>query len=172
MNPKRILYVALSCLLILAVLFAGSRLATPGYKGKTLSEWLDAEPNSPPGRTRSENEWKNAIRKLGPGALPDPAAEAVPTLCLALTSPDGITTEEAARALGLIGTSGELAVPALIKYLREGDKRHRKYAVEGLQGYGRASREAMPLLQEVLNDENHDARSAAAELIKQLNRGN
>ena len=95
------------------------------------------------------------------------SSNAVPVLCAALDSADGITTEEAARAVGQIGTDASIAVPALLKYLRR-EKRHRKYAIEGLSGYGAAAREAIPALQETLLHEDHDTRALAAELLLKL----
>lgn len=97
------------------------------------------------------------------------ASNAVSALCDALKDTDGITTEEAARALGSIGTDGEMAIPALIAYFKGDDKgRHRKYAIEGLKGYGIAARDAVPLLREALADQDHDTRALAAGLLEVL----
>jgi HEAT repeat protein len=96
------------------------------------------------------------------------SSNAVPVLCAALKSPDGITTEEAARALGKIGAHGELAVPTLIRYLRDGATRHWKYAIEGLIPYGDAAQEAIPLLQQALEDPDHDTRALAQEALQEL----
>jgi len=93
---------------------------------------------------------------------------AVPTLCAALKSPDGITTEEAARALGRIHTQSDLAVPALVEYLRTGGARHRRFAIEGLAPYGAAAREALPLLRDALQDEDHDTRALAREVLGKI----
>jgi len=91
---------------------------------------------------------------------------AVPALCFALDSPDGITSEEAARTLGKIGVNSEMAVPALVAYLKSaGTTGHRKYAIEGLRGYGEAAREAIPLIREALNDDDHDTRALAQETL-------
>jgi len=93
--------------------------------------------------------------------------EAVAVLCAALKSPDGITAAEAARALGKIGAHSEIAVPALIEYLSDGTV-HRKYAIEGLLGYGEAGRDAIPLLREALQDYDHDTRAVAQEALQRL----
>ena len=71
-------------------------------------------------------------------------------------------------ALGKIGAHGELAVPALISYLRDGGARHRKYAIEGLIPYGEAAREGIPLLREALDDPDHDSRALAQAALQKL----
>ena len=94
---------------------------------------------------------------------------AVAALCFALNSPDGITSEEAARTLGKIGVGSETAVPALIAYLKSaGTTGRRKYAIEGLKGYGEAAREAIPLIREAMNDDDHDTRALAEETLEKL----
>jgi HEAT repeat protein len=93
--------------------------------------------------------------------------EAVGALCAALKSPDGIASAEAARALGKIGAHGEIAVPALIEYL-SASPLHRKYAIEGLLGYGAAVGDAIPLLRDALQDEDHDTRAVAQEALDRL----
>jgi len=103
-----------------------------------------------------------ALGKFGRGG-----GEAVPLLCAALKNSDGITTAEAARALGKIGVHSEVAVPALIEYLSAGTV-HRKYAIEGLLGYGEAARGAIPLLHDALQDEDHDTRAVAEETLQRL----
>jgi HEAT repeat protein len=96
------------------------------------------------------------------------AASTVPLLCGLLNSADGITSEEAARALGKIGANRPIAVPALTAYFRGNDKRHRKYAMEGLAGFGAPSPDVIPLLKEALSDEDHDTRSLAASLLNRV----
>ena len=44
----------------------------PGFQGKRLSQWLDAASRLPPQfqHRQDELEWEQAIRRMGPGALP------------------------------------------------------------------------------------------------------
>jgi hypothetical protein len=94
---------------------------------------------------------------------------AVAALCFALSAPDGVTSEESARTLGKIGGNSDMAVPALIAYLRSaGTTGHRKYAIEGLRGYGEAAREAIQLIREALNDDDHDTRDLAQQTLQRL----
>jgi HEAT repeat protein len=99
------------------------------------------------------------------------ASSGVPALCKAQENSDGITTEEAARALGHIGTAPELAVPALMTYFHAENTHHRKYAIEGLTGYGAAAREAVPLAREALTDPDHDTRALAAAFLQTVSTG-
>jgi HEAT repeat protein len=96
------------------------------------------------------------------------ASNAVPVLCVALKSTDGITTEEAARALGQIRAREDLAVPALIDYLKASGSRHHKFAIEGLSGYSTAVPQTIPLLQSALNDADHDTRAVAQQALARI----
>ena len=144
------------CVEALGNLAAAPTLAVPALSA-TLTNAL-ATPDIILSRKCAE-----ALGKFGPNA-----SNAVPVLCLALKSPDGITTEEAARTLGKIRAFGEVAVPALIQYLKESNAKHRKYAIEGLTGYGSAAAEATPLIRDALLDEDHDTRSVARQALEQL----
>lgn len=103
------------------------------------------------------------------GSFGSRGSAAVAALCFALDSHDGITSEEPARTLGKIGVDSDMAVPALMAYLRSaGTTGRRKYAIEGLRGYGEAAREAIPLIREALNDDDHDTRALAQQTLQKL----
>jgi HEAT repeat protein len=144
------------CVEALGNLAAAPDLAVPAIT-TTLTNALAASD------TTLSRKSAEALGKFG-----HDASNAVPVLCLALKSPDGITTEEAARALGKIGASSDMAVPALIEYLKQSTPKHRKYAIEGLAGYGDAAGEAASLIGEALQDEDHDTRSVARQALEQL----
>ena len=123
---------------------------------------IQALTNSPNFDVIVGRKCAEALGQFGPQA-----AEAVPVLCAALKSDDGITAAEAARSLGRIGLNGELVIPDLIEYGRA-RRENRKYAIEGLAGYGPAASDAIPFLREALADEDHDTRELAKKTLENL----
>jgi len=63
-----------------------------------------------------------------------------------------------------------VAVPALVDYLKASGSRHHKFAIEGLSGYSYsgALRQTVLLLQDALNDADHDTRAAAQQALARI----
>ncbi|HLH57469.1 MAG TPA: hypothetical protein VKY92_28070 [Verrucomicrobiae bacterium] len=106
------------------------------------------------------------------GQFDSAASNSVPDLCYALRCSDGITSEEAARSLGRIRGLPDIAVPALIEYFNAENRRHCKYALEGLNGYGVVASPAAPLARQALADPDHDTRALAASFLQMLRQTN
>lgn len=147
---------AVACADTLGELRAGPVLAVPALN-EALTNALQS------GDVSLSRKSAEALGQFGLSA-----SNSVPVLCAALNSSDGITTEEAARALGRIRTGQDLAVPALLDYLRRNGSHHRRFAIEGLSGYRAAGPMVVGQLRAALQDEDHDTRAIAKQALERV----
>lgn len=96
----------------------------------------------------------NTLSNIG-----EPAKAAIPELIRALKSSEEQGNPEVARALGMMGRSAKVAVPALIDML-EGS--YRGEAIDALGRIGSEAKEAVPALLDVLSDASYRARTVRA----------
>ena len=74
----------------------------------------------------------------------------------------------AARVLGTLTSSADVAVPALIEALQERDGGVRLTAAASLGRFGTAAASAVPALQAALNDPNPQVRTNAAQTLQAI----
>lgn len=131
-----------------------------------LTEVLDAD----------ANWWTRAGAAAALGCMGEPAHGAVPTLIGALKDESEWVRRNAADTLGNIGPSARSAVPALIAALSDNrpvsrwslsDSPLRENAMIALTKMGELPQSDVPVLEEVLQDENQYIRSWAAIALEQ-----
>jgi HEAT repeat protein len=94
---------------------------------------------------------------------------AVPVLVEGLRGTNSVVWYEAASALcAMKGVSREEAVPGLIRVLKEGDAATQHIALQALSSIGRPAREAGPLLQALLREEQSPVCPRAARALARI----
>jgi HEAT repeat protein len=160
--------------------------ADPATTRTVVAALADALKDTDPGIRRAS---ASSLGAVGPTALdavpaltevtkdPDPsirgvAIEAlsriggpsvVPPLVQALKDPQ--TSSLAIRGLAALGPTARDAAPALIDYIKDGDKPSRPDAVTALAKAGLGVTEAVPALTRALNDRDADVRHAAVRAL-------
>ena len=80
-------------------------------------------------------------------------------------------SQDAAQALGQMGSTAKDAIPDLIMLVGDSDPRVRSSSADALGRIGPGTKNAVPKLAELLNDPNEDVRKAAAEGVGKIGRG-
>jgi HEAT repeat protein len=120
---------------------------------------------------KDEQVAKHAAHVLGligpRPALHSPAVPALVEILKARPTVPGLR-EEAAVALGLIGTPAEEVVPALVGALRDANPVVRQRAADALGEVGSPARQAVPALAALLDDEHTDVAGAACTALARI----
>jgi len=96
----------------------------------------------------------------------------VPALVERLESDtDNRVRASAANALGYIGKEPEVAVPALVKHLRDPDPTTRAQAVLALAKFGTEAKAALSVIRELEGDANQFVREAAVKALEEIDPG-
>jgi HEAT repeat protein len=150
----------LCTVLVLLALLQGCKRRPP-YEGRSASELGEM--------LQAEDAGTQAQAAYGLGRQGTDAREAVPGLLKSLTSPSSLVRQQAALALGRIGSAD--AVPALTEALRDPEWSVRRQAALALGQIGPPALPAEPELRKLLLDPNSLVRKGTQAALERISSG-